>query len=176
MVKGTSLYTVGADGSAKTKATTAVTLVALQGYTRPMSPPSWSPDGQRLAFSTDDWKEPGVYLVRPDGSDLQRVSDEFARSVSWSPDGSELLVAADGVSVIQVDGSVKRELFNEQGELPMLAAWSPDGTRIVVVAGRQRQLRRRDSRGINSTSSFPPWIRTAHTAGSWREAGPRGTS
>ncbi len=128
------LYTVGADGSAKTKVTTAVTLVALQGNSRPMSPPSWSPDGQRLAFSSDDWKEPGVYLVRPDGSDLRKVSDEFARSVSWSPDGSELLVAADGVSVIQVDGSGKRELLNEPGELPMLAAWSPDGTRIVVVA------------------------------------------
>ncbi len=68
--------------------------------------PCWSPDGQWIAFSTDrDSTKPKgaggfvtlhsteLYLIRPDGSGLQRVtqSGAFAGSPVWSPDGKQLL-------------------------------------------------------------------------------------
>jgi TolB protein len=46
------------------------------------SSPSWSPDGSRIAFVRDEnQNRPGdsnLYVIDPDGSDLQRVSEEAA--------------------------------------------------------------------------------------------------
>lgn len=67
--------------------------------------PAWSPDGKWIVFSTDrDSTKPKgaggfttqhsteLYLIRPDGSDLRRVTNThtFAGSPAWSPDGKQL--------------------------------------------------------------------------------------
>jgi len=63
--------------------------------------PSWSPDGQWIAFSSDrdanpgkfpgSWEQlqsTGIYIVHPDGSGLKRLTREggFAGSPAWSDD------------------------------------------------------------------------------------------
>ncbi|KAL5700688.1 hypothetical protein ACHQM5_026105 [Ranunculus cassubicifolius] len=78
--------------------------------------PSWSPDGELIAFSSnchnpDDVAHFSIYLIRPDGSDLRRVyvagaegSDEVDKErinhVCFSPDCKWLLFTANlgGVS------------------------------------------------------------------------------
>jgi Tol biopolymer transport system component len=69
--------------------------------------PTWSPDGQWLAFSSDrntEWKghgngsgwehvqELGIYIVRRTGTGLRRLSAEgiCAGTPAWSPDGRRL--------------------------------------------------------------------------------------
>lgn len=70
--------------------------------------PSWSLDGQWIAFSSDQntqWRghndgagwehtqELGIYLIHPDGSGLKRISQSgiCAGSPKWSPDGKEVV-------------------------------------------------------------------------------------
>ena len=111
------LFQIRPDGSGGSRLGEATTL------------PTWSPDGERLAFGLED----EVYTVRLDGTDRRLVVDDFrANQVSWSPDGTELLLASDGgVHVVGADGSGLRALGPTDLRVKN-AIWSPDGSTIAA--------------------------------------------
>ena len=123
------LYTVGADGSDLTRIGEAATR------------PAWSPDGLRIAFVGRVGEEEGVFTAGADGTAPTKLLDylndlrELPMNVSWSPDGSQLLMSGPSISVgvINADGSELEWLT----PLPVRtgrasASWSPDGSRIAV--------------------------------------------
>lgn len=73
----------------------AVTAPSLEAFR-----PDWSPDGQRITFSSNCCRLPSnVYIVYPDGTGIQRLTpasypnNDFASR--YSPDGASIVFASD---------------------------------------------------------------------------------
>ena len=51
--------------------------------------PAWSPDGEWIAFASNHEGSYDVYRIRPDGSELTRITNSPAPelSVGWGPFG-----------------------------------------------------------------------------------------
>jgi Tol biopolymer transport system component len=59
--------------------------------------PAWSPDGDRIAFTSDRAGPFNLYVIRPDGTGLQRLTDAAGRDAHccWSADGKWLFFSGD---------------------------------------------------------------------------------
>ena len=107
--------------------------------------PAWSPDGHWIAFaSLRDARYWELYVMRPDGSDVQRLTwweDASDLTPTWSPDGTRLAFASkrDGnweIYIMDRDGSNLVRLTNDPAD-DMGPAWSPDGSRIAFASTRE---------------------------------------
>ncbi len=108
------------------------------------SAPAWSPDGRHLAFAVYGEESAGIYVARPDGTDLRQIVDGLSGPPAWSPDGSEVLFVSDGVYVVGSDGSDLRRLdVYFPIVVPDRAVWSPDGSRIAVLGNIRKGYVRR---------------------------------
>lgn len=133
--------------------------------------PAASPDGRRVAFSSDRAHPPSndnpiarlrggdVYLVSPDGSGLRRLTESpgWAGSPAWSPDGETVYFYRRQGQVLGelefglwktgTDGSGSEEIV--EGDPAVLApAVRPDG-RVLYLAGTAAARRR--------TGEFAVW-------------------
>jgi len=107
--------------------------------------PSWSPDGERIAFVSDLDGFFEIYTMSSDGSDMIRL--RYGLDPSWSPDGSRIAFTCSNfgdspftpftypseICTMSSDGSGVRQLTESGGKSP---SWSPDGSRIVFASNR----------------------------------------
>jgi TolB protein len=105
--------------------------------------PAWSPDGKRIAFTSDRAGNQDVYTMRANGRGLRRLTGTPAEdsSPSWSPNGRRIAFTSDrngseDVFTMTARGKALRRLTRssaDEGD----PAWSPNGRRIAyAVAGR----------------------------------------
>lgn len=111
---------------------------------------TWSPDGTRIAFSTDEARSPApygpndptdIYVMRADGSDITRLTSllpAYNLEPAWSPDGARIAFTSrlgldSQVAVVNVDGSDLVILTRGPGDSHD-PAWSPDGHEIAFTA------------------------------------------
>ena len=98
--------------------------------------PTWSKGGV-IAFKRSSEDNPGIWIIRSDGSGLTHVTQFIGDAQPrWSPDGTKLVFesfgnaigAASAIFVINADGTGRRQLT---GGADQSAAWSPDGKSIL---------------------------------------------
>jgi Tol biopolymer transport system component len=116
------------------------------------SDPSWSPDGTKIAFSSNrDSGNWDIYVMNAadDGSDVTRLTNDPADdgSPTWSPDGTKIAFSSERDkteensenSQIYVmnsdDGSDVTRLTNNNVS-DSFPTWSPDGEKIAFVSDR----------------------------------------
>jgi TolB protein len=108
--------------------------------------PQWQPHGDRISFTSDRAGRFELYTIRPDGTDLRRLTDVPGSSAhsSWSPDGAWIVFTSgrkgfkdemalyDGtpqpygeIFAMRADGSDVRQLTDNKWE-DASAGWAPE--------------------------------------------------
>jgi TolB protein len=105
----------------------------------------WSPDGRSIVFVGSATESGGgsgsaVYIVRPDGSGLHRLTapGNDASSPVWSPDGNWIAFVTSGgfgwpeIALIHPDGTAEHAVTSPSDGLAGGAIWSPDSTQLLL--------------------------------------------
>jgi TolB protein len=102
--------------------------------------PIWSPDGTKIAFTTNRDGNPEIYVMNKDGSGVRRMTNHPAIDVSptWSPSGGQLAWVSDRtgtprIYIMDADGANQRVLINEECFRP---TWSSGKFNEIAYAGR----------------------------------------
>jgi hypothetical protein len=111
--------------------------------------PAWSPDGTRIAFTTNRDGNYEIYVMNADGSNPQKRTSNAASdgSPAWSHDGTRIaFVRNDGYSTAEIyainadacqecTGTAPTYLFGTY-LADVDPAFSPDGTKIVFATNK----------------------------------------
>jgi serine/threonine protein kinase/Tol biopolymer transport system component len=138
----TSLYSINPDGTELTQLTT----VPGADFE-----PAWSPDGERIAFTSIRDGNMQVYVMDVATAEVSRLtfpaafgsdSDAEARQPIWSPFGNQLLLSVKRVGAYQVwvitdDGQSAQQIVRSgQTYWDYLPAWSRDGKAVLFSQRR----------------------------------------
>ncbi len=110
--------------------------------------PTLSPDGQKIAFSSERGGRPMIYVMNSDGGGIKRLTFDgvYNSSPSWSPDGKKIAFAgqdndhfdifvmnADGSNIVRVTTAKKANGKAAHNEDP---SFSPDSRFVVYTSNR----------------------------------------
>ena len=138
------IWTANADGSDRRQLTTD------DGFD-----PSWSPDGQQIAYRLFRAEDDGeIWIVNADGTEARNLVNDPDFSdwgPAWSADGETIAFNSNREGALTIwlmdaDGSNQRRIGTGHGEYP---AWSPDGLKIVYSGGSYYDIRIVDVTGAN---------------------------
>ena len=97
---------------------------------------AWSPDGSKLAFTTNRDGNPEIYVMNKDGSGLRRMTNNPAIDVSptWSPNGNQLAWTSDR------SGYPKIYIMNADGTGQRLLVGDPNSDRPTWSRGKFNEI------------------------------------
>jgi Tol biopolymer transport system component len=130
--KNFTIWVVSADGVRPTQ-------LSPQGTDE--NSPAWSPDGQRIAFTSrrDGHSGYSLYVMDADGKNAKEIvhcdSPRPTVAPAWSPDGKRIAYAQHTgpdleIFVVNQDGTGRRQLTHTGGQNGA-PAWKPDGKQIA---------------------------------------------
>ena len=151
-VQGFQIFVMNLDGGHQHSLTPEPKVLMGEGRYSNLDP-TWSPDGQRIAFTRLDRADSGVsdeiWMMNATGGHKHRVTGPGYHASprdqpDWSPDGRQILFqfgttmaacATLEIAVIAADGSGERILTNN-GVCDYVGPWSPDGRQIAFTSDR----------------------------------------
>lgn len=135
----------------------------------------WSPDGKRIAFSSDRQGGGQVWVSNADGTDLRQITSNVRGEAGtgfpvWSPDGTRLAVYFDGATYLldpmRPQSEQTPEILPKDPRYRIVVwDWSPDGKKLlgVIAEGDRRHI------GYYSleTGSYEVVIEDSEGIGAW---------
>lgn len=107
--------------------------------------PSWSPDGNKIAFVSYRGGNSNIWVADSDGSHARQITDLPGENwmPAWSPDGSQIAFTSHStgtweINLMDADGGNLRQVTtaNELRSDNWGPVWSPDGTRMAFASLR----------------------------------------
>ena len=125
--------------------------------------PAWSPDGSKIAFVSDRFGKPHIFIMDANGGNVQRLTTNGGNNFNpaWSPKGDKIAYThmAGGFQIFTInpDGSGDSQLTTVgSNERPR---WSPDGRLIAFSSkrdgGEAIYVMRADGSGQTRVSRTP---------------------
>ena len=147
--------------------------------------PAWSPDGQKLAFSSGRDGTPHIFLMNADGTGTVRLTDtdQEDEQPSWSADGKRIAFSREGaIFEAQATGGPAHRIGHGLGNARD-PAFSPDGKLIAYdyrnpgYSIREIYVMNADGTGIRkltrlgAVSALPAWSPDGRTLAFQSNAG-----
>ena len=102
--------------------------------------PIYSPDGSKIAFTSNRDGNPEIYVMNVDGTNVRRMTNNPAIDVTptWSPTGNQLAWVSDRtgtphIYIMNADGTGQRLLISEYVDRP---TWSSGQFNEIAYAAR----------------------------------------
>ena len=102
--------------------------------------PAWSPDGTKIAFTSNRDGNPEIYIMNSDGSNLRRMTNNPSIDVTptWSPSGNQIAWVSDRtgspkIYVMNADGTGQRLIISDYCDRP---TWSSEPFNEIAYAAR----------------------------------------
>jgi TolB protein len=102
--------------------------------------PAWSPDGSKIAYTSNGDGNPEIYIMNADGSGRRRMTNHPSIDVNptWSPTGNQIAWVSERtgtpkIYIMNVDGTGQRTLVNEECYRP---TWSGEPFNEIAYAAK----------------------------------------